>query len=619
MTESTPLSIWRVANELIDSAREERRGATVFLGAGASISSGIRPWEQMSREILKALGIPVPDGASPIQVLESQFDTASRTPRERYLAMYSGLASVRPSRGYYHVAQLAAEGYITTILTTNWDALLEQALYAVLPADQVKVLIRGEVDDDRIAHFLAQQPRQVVVVKLHGDLGSRVLHLTPTELAPPSPNLERELHARLSGHCLMVGQSARDKDTIGLLLGRDPGSSLYYVLHHPERASELRRTLGPAGVRIVTGSAASVVDADETVDLGDFDDFFTQLNLAVHLRLTNEGADALRSVERAILDKERSGLGYINYTKITEMIQRFTLRVVGLEPDLVLFVRDPSAMGGTELRRRMTSALVQQGIEFADIEVAGDMGSRTFRRAVRSDPPPLEGRSINRILILDAITFSGNTMRLTTSRVREWFPEAHVRFGALVASQHVAAQWESLPDYERPIYETLTDRYEIFFPWGMTQTTADFRRRFETVEPGVAREIKIGKRPWGAVETLSDQEMTSVRLLTIEAHDQLSFQRHLCRDELIVALDDNVGLDICCEDLSANPDLYDPRIKSMVLEKGDYLLIPRGIWHRIKASMDRVRLLEVAFGVYDEAHDVQRLWDKYRLERKEAT
>ena len=140
-----------------------------------------------------------------------------------------------------------------------------------------------------------------------------------------------------------------------------------------------------------------------------------------------------------------------------------------------------------------------------------------------------------------------------------------------------------------------------------------------TVEPGVAREIKIGKRPWGAVETLSDQEMTSVRLLTIEAHDQLSFQRHLCRDELIVALDDNVGLDICCEDLSANPDLYDPRIKSMVLEKGDYLLIPRGIWHRIKASMDRVRLLEVAFGVYDEAHDVQRLWDKYRLERKEAT
>ena len=104
----------------------------------------------------------------------------------------------------------------------------------------------------------------------------------------------------------------------------------------------------------------------------------------------------------------------------------------------------------------------------------------------------------------------------------------------------------------------------------------------------------------------------------IEAGKKLSFQRHLCRDELFVALDDNIGLDICAEELGRDANQYDEAVKSLILEKGDYVLIPRGVWHRTKASMDRVRLLEIGFGLYDQHSDIERRWDDFEREHKDG-
>ena len=175
----------------------------------------------------------------------------------------------------------------------------------------------------------------------------------------------------------------------------------------------------------------------------------------------------------------------------------------------------------------------------------------------------------------------------------------------------------SVEEADRIYHESVTDRFEIFFPWGVTQTTADFDRTFPGVEG--TRVVHIARRPWGAIEVLVDEELCSVRLLTIEAGRRLSFQRHLCRDELFVALDDNIGLDVCAVDLRADSSPFDPAVKSMVLERGDYILVSRGIWHRTKASMDRVRLLEVGFGVYDQQYDIERLFDDFdRIDRDGA-
>lgn len=225
----------------------------------------------------------------------------------------------------------------------------------------------------------------------------------------------------------------------------------------------------------------------------------------------------------------------------------------------------------------------------------------------------------DKILILDAITFSGNTLKVARKEVQKWYPKATVQCGVLVVSQQLLTKdkQELIKDFGKIDFAQETDRFEIFFPWGVTQTTASLTRRFPTIDG--TREVQIMKRDWGAMELLAHDELCSTRLLVIEAGNKLSFQRHLCRDELYVALDDNIGLKIAgfLEGVG-NVDKYDPQIQSLILERGDYVLIPRGVWHRPEASMDRVRILEIAFGVYDQVNDIERIGDEYGRERRDG-
>ncbi len=42
------------------------------------------------------------------------------------------------------------------------------------------------------------------------------------------------------------------------------------------------------------------------------------------------------------------------------------------------------------------------------------------------------------------------------------------------------------------------------------------------------------------------------------------------------------------------------------------------MWHRPEASMDRARILEIGFGVYDQQFDIERLFDTYGREAKDG-
>ncbi|MEW5923592.1 MAG: cupin domain-containing protein, partial [Candidatus Zixiibacteriota bacterium] len=129
-----------------------------------------------------------------------------------------------------------------------------------------------------------------------------------------------------------------------------------------------------------------------------------------------------------------------------------------------------------------------------------------------------------------------------------------------------------------------------------TQSTADTNREF-LLRDGSTRMVECKKRPWGNMEIFSENTISTVKLLTINAGQCLSKQRHYCRDELFIALDDNVGFQI--------------EEKRVVLEKGDYIIIPRGVTHRVSAYKNSARVLEVIYGFYDQIHDLERLEDKY--------
>ena len=95
----------------------------------------------------------------------------------------------------------------------------------------------------------------------------------------------------------------------------------------------------------------------------------------------------------------------------------------------------------------------------------------------------------------------------------------------------------------------------------------------------IEREIKdkifVSNRPWGNFRQFTLNEPTTVKVITVEAGQQLSLQTHVT-DAAV----------------------------------GDEYVIPRGTKHRLSSRGPKARILEVAFGKFDE-DDIVRLEDVY--------
>jgi mannose-6-phosphate isomerase len=103
-------------------------------------------------------------------------------------------------------------------------------------------------------------------------------------------------------------------------------------------------------------------------------------------------------------------------------------------------------------------------------------------------------------------------------------------------------------------------------------------------------------RPWGRFVQYTHNEQTTVKLITVEPHQQLSLQRHANRDELWVVVDEGLMVRV-------GDDVTRAR-------EGDEFFIPRGTLHRVWSQEHRGRFVEVCFGDFDE-DDIERVEDAY--------
>lgn len=110
------------------------------------------------------------------------------------------------------------------------------------------------------------------------------------------------------------------------------------------------------------------------------------------------------------------------------------------------------------------------------------------------------------------------------------------------------------------------------------------------------RKGKYTKKPWGGFSQYAFNEQCTVKIIEVKKGETLSLQSHKNRDELWIALDEGLKIEIDCECCGSKPG-------------GEYF-IPKGSKHRL-SSIDRdARLLEVSFGEFDE-DDITRYEDKY--------
>lgn len=108
--------------------------------------------------------------------------------------------------------------------------------------------------------------------------------------------------------------------------------------------------------------------------------------------------------------------------------------------------------------------------------------------------------------------------------------------------------------------------------------------------------VKIDK-PWGRFEQYTHNLPCTVKIITVAAGGILSRQYHHQRDELWVALDSGIKVELDDEVIYPEP--------------GEKLYIPRETVHRLSSPGDsEARILEVSFGDFDE-DDIVRLDDVY--------
>jgi mannose-6-phosphate isomerase len=109
-------------------------------------------------------------------------------------------------------------------------------------------------------------------------------------------------------------------------------------------------------------------------------------------------------------------------------------------------------------------------------------------------------------------------------------------------------------------------------------------------------EVIVDERPWGRFRQYTHDEPTTVKLITVEAGNRLSLQRHRHRDELWIVLDDGLEIQIGDDVVTATA--------------GQEFFIPRGTVHRVGAREATGRFVEICFGRFDE-DDIERLEDAY--------
>ena len=108
--------------------------------------------------------------------------------------------------------------------------------------------------------------------------------------------------------------------------------------------------------------------------------------------------------------------------------------------------------------------------------------------------------------------------------------------------------------------------------------------------------ILVDVRPWGRFTRYSHNQSVTVKIIEVAAGPRLSLQKHSLHTELWVALDHGPVVEVDGQ--------------RWIARQGEEILVRRGAVHRMSSMSRPVRVLEVAFGNFDE-DDIERLEDSY--------
>ena len=107
---------------------------------------------------------------------------------------------------------------------------------------------------------------------------------------------------------------------------------------------------------------------------------------------------------------------------------------------------------------------------------------------------------------------------------------------------------------------------------------------------------KVCKREWGWFEQFTLNEVSTVKILTVDPGKRNSLQKHKWREEFWKVLEGHVHIWIGNKKIEA--------------KRGDEFMIKKGQLHRLEGLSKEAKVLEISFGKFDE-NDIERIEDDF--------
>jgi hypothetical protein len=248
--------------QLVSDKKKAGKKFVLMLGAGASLSSGVKTTKTIMEELVTRYP-QEPAGASVEDSFDKLWREASPDQRDLMLASY---LKCSPSAGYGRLAELIQLEFFDIVITFNFDNLLEDALNAI-GFDDYKTIIRGETDPNALPRLIRNKEPRVKILKMHGSLRSADYFLfSKEEMANYPENLETLFDELTRSDVVICGYAFSDNCVIRAFNVAKDSGSIYYV--NPAGAPDSIKSY-----LVVRRSVDRVIKGD----LGMFDEFFETL------------------------------------------------------------------------------------------------------------------------------------------------------------------------------------------------------------------------------------------------------------------------------------------------------------------------------------------------------
>ena len=110
-------------------------------------------------------------------------------------------------------------------------------------------------------------------------------------------------------------------------------------------------------------------------------------------------------------------------------------------------------------------------------------------------------------------------------------------------------------------------------------------------------DIYTENRPWGRFEKFHENQLSTVKLIYINANSRLSLQYHRERSEFWKVIKGTAEVEL--------------NGKISEVKEEETIDIPKGVRHRVKALDNNCVILEISYGKFDE-NDIVRIEDDYQ-------